>query len=69
MNTLALIFALTSIALAKIDVRTAPEGSGLPQLAAREVTRYLYLRTGVLPEQIAQDGAIVIAKGFDAGDG
>ena len=44
-------------------------GLGLPQLAAREVTRYLYLRTGVLPEQIAQDGAIVIAKGFDAGDG
>jgi hypothetical protein len=34
----------------------------MPQLAAKEVIRYLYLRTGVLPKAIAQEGTLVIAR-------
>ena len=57
---LAIVLAAGS-ARAAVEIRATPGGSAMQQLAVKELVRYLYLRTGVLPEQIAERGAIVVA--------
>jgi hypothetical protein len=65
---LAGVLGILAVALAAgtlpaaIEIRTMPGASDLQQLAAKEVVRYLYLRTGFLPERIAQQGAVVVAR-------
>ncbi len=49
-------------ARAAIEIRVTPGGSDTQQLAAKEIVRYLYLRTGLLPEKIAEQGTIVVAR-------
>ena len=53
-------------AQAGIEIRTEPDAPGRQQLAAKEIARYLYLRTGSLPGEIAADGVIVITKKDEA---
>ena len=43
-----------------IEIRATPGGSAMQQLAVKEIHRYLYLRTSLLPDKIAERGAIVI---------
>jgi len=65
----AAIFILSlaaGTARAGIEIRTEPDASERLQLAAREVARYLYLRTGSLPGKIAADGVIVITEKDEA---
>jgi hypothetical protein len=62
---LASLLAMTLIvgtAQGAVDIQTAPNGSPLEELAAKEVTRYLYLRTGVLPAKLAEQGTIVVVN-------
>jgi hypothetical protein len=56
------VVLLAGTARAAVEIRATPDASGMPQLAAKEVIRYLYLRTGVLPKAIAQEGTLVIAR-------
>ncbi|MEI8373601.1 MAG: hypothetical protein WCJ35_12310 [Planctomycetota bacterium] len=44
-----------------VRVSTAEKPS-LQRLAAKEVARYLYVRTGLLPEKIAEQGKIVVVR-------
>jgi 16S rRNA C1402 (ribose-2'-O) methylase RsmI len=55
------IHLCTGSARAAIEIRATPGGSAMQQLAVKEIQRYVYLRTGFLPEQIAERGAIVVA--------
>jgi hypothetical protein len=60
----ALIFGLLvggDAVWAGIAIRTEPEAPPLLRLGAKELSRYLYLRTGTLPGKIDQDGRIVVA--------
>lgn len=52
----------TSTAYAAIEIKTAPGGSAVQQLAAKEVNRYVYLCTGLLPGKFAEQGTIVVAQ-------
>ena len=49
-------------AWAGLEVRVTPRMPALQRFAAKEVTRYLYLRTGTLPSQFRQAGVVVIAR-------
>jgi hypothetical protein len=49
-------------ARAAIEIRATPGGSPAEQLAAKEIVRYLYLRTGLLPQKIVEQGTIVVAR-------
>jgi hypothetical protein len=57
-----LIVLVAGTARAAIEIRATPGGSATQQLAVKELVRYLYLRTGVLPEQIAECGSIVVTS-------
>ncbi|MHB8971567.1 MAG: malectin domain-containing carbohydrate-binding protein [Pirellulaceae bacterium] len=56
------IVLVASTARGAIEIQVTPNGSAMQQLAAKEVVRYVYLRTGFLPEKIAEDGKIVVAR-------
>ena len=60
--TVLAMILIAGTARGAIEIRTTPDGSPLEQLAAKEVVRYLYLRTGVLPAKLAEQGTIVVAK-------
>lgn len=53
---------VANTARAAIEIQVAPGGSALQQLAAKEVVRYVYLRTGLRPESIPEPGKIIIAR-------
>lgn len=57
---LLLVF-VAGIAQGGIEIRTEANTPSQQRLAAKEIARYLYLRTGTLPEKSALDGRIVIA--------
>jgi hypothetical protein len=45
-----------------VGISTSKDASALERLAAQEVSRYVYLRTGALPGKTGQQGTIVIAQ-------
>jgi hypothetical protein len=45
-----------------VGISTSKDASDLERLAAQEVSRYVYLRTGALPGKTGQHGTIVIAQ-------
>jgi hypothetical protein len=51
---------VTSSVLAEIKIEAG--SSAMEQLAARELNRYLYLRTGVLPASLPQNGRIIVGS-------
>jgi hypothetical protein len=60
---IAALLLLAGLARAEsVGLRTSKESSDQERLAAQEVRRYVYLRTGELPGKTGQQGTIVIAQ-------
>ena len=60
---IAVLVLLAGLARAdSVGISTSKDASDLERLAAQEVSRYVYLRTGALPGKTGQHGTIVIAQ-------